>query len=51
MTRFGYFLSYIDMVRGYQDAGFDDVYVANIGPRQEEFFEFWRTKVLAEVAP
>jgi G6PDH family F420-dependent oxidoreductase len=41
---------YIDMVRSYTEAGFDEVYVANIGPRQEDFFEFWRTKVLAEVA-
>lgn len=38
---------YLAMVRQFVDAGFDEVYVGNIGPRQEEFFRFWS----AEVAP
>jgi G6PDH family F420-dependent oxidoreductase len=32
-------------LQSYVDAGFDEVYVAQIGPHQEEFFDFWRTKV------
>jgi hypothetical protein len=31
-------------VQSYVDAGFDEVYVDQIGPRQDEFFDFWRTK-------
>ena len=42
--------AYVDTVRSFEEAGFDEVYVANIGPQQQEFFEFWRTKVLPEVA-
>ncbi|HEX2132580.1 MAG TPA: TIGR03557 family F420-dependent LLM class oxidoreductase [Actinophytocola sp.] len=37
--------AYQRTVKSYEDAGFDEVYVAQIGPRQEEFFDFWRTKV------
>lgn len=37
--------AYQRTLQSYVDAGFDEVYVAQIGPRQEEFFEFWRTKV------
>jgi G6PDH family F420-dependent oxidoreductase len=36
---------YRETLKSYVDAGFDEVYVAQIGPRQDEFFEFWRTKV------
>lgn len=38
---------YVDAVRAFADAGFDEVHVAQIGPYQEEFFRFWQ----AEVAP
>jgi hypothetical protein len=31
---------------GYIDAGFDEVYVQQIGPRQDEFFRFWEKEVL-----
>ncbi|PZG40890.1 LLM class F420-dependent oxidoreductase [Spongiactinospora gelatinilytica] len=33
-------------LREYVDAGFDEVYVSQIGPEQEEFFEFYADKVL-----
>jgi G6PDH family F420-dependent oxidoreductase len=37
--------AYQATLQSYVDAGFDEVYVAQIGPRQDEFFDFWRTKV------
>lgn len=40
---------YLDSVREYVDAGFDEVYIAQIGPRQREFFDFWRTDVQPEL--
>jgi G6PDH family F420-dependent oxidoreductase len=36
---------YLEQVRAFADAGFDEVYVAQIGPRQDEFFRFWREEV------
>ncbi|WP_309115313.1 TIGR03557 family F420-dependent LLM class oxidoreductase [Saccharothrix sp.] len=39
--------SYVSAVREYVDAGYDEVYVSQIGPDQEAFFTFWA----AEVAP
>jgi hypothetical protein len=36
---------YRETAQAYVDAGFDEVYVAQIGPAQDEFFDFWRTKV------
>ncbi|MDQ3790180.1 MAG: TIGR03557 family F420-dependent LLM class oxidoreductase [Actinomycetota bacterium] len=36
---------YLTQVRAFADAGFDEVYVAQIGPRQDEFFRFWREEV------
>jgi G6PDH family F420-dependent oxidoreductase len=38
---------YRKTVQDYVEAGFDEVYVAQIGPQQDEFFDFWRTKVRA----
>jgi G6PDH family F420-dependent oxidoreductase len=40
---------YVERVASYVDAGYDEVYVAQIGPGQEEFFAFWRDKVLPEL--
>ncbi|GHJ42512.1 TIGR03557 family F420-dependent LLM class oxidoreductase [Streptomyces sp. TS71-3] len=37
-------------LRAYVDAGFDTVYVNQIGPDQQGFFDFYRTKVLPELA-
>jgi G6PDH family F420-dependent oxidoreductase len=40
---------YVQHVKSFVDAGFDEVYVAQIGPRQEEFFQFWRDKVAPQL--
>jgi hypothetical protein len=37
--------AYQRALRSYVDAGFDEVYEAQIGPRQERFFEFWQRRV------
>jgi len=37
--------AYQETLQSYVDAGYDEVYVAQMGPRQDEFFDFWRTKV------
>jgi len=36
---------YVDAVREFADAGFDEVYVQQIGPEQDAFFEFWTREV------
>jgi len=33
----------------FTDAGFDRVYVSQIGPDQRGFFDFYRTKVLPQL--
>ena len=40
---------YLEQVQAFVDAGFDEVHVAQIGPRQEEFFQFWRDKVAPQL--
>ena len=37
---------HIDAINKFIDAGFDHVYVHQIGPRQEQFFRFYTEKVL-----
>lgn len=37
---------HLEALRQYVDAGFDEVYVQQIGPEQEAFFEAWRDQVL-----
>ncbi|WP_329454189.1 TIGR03557 family F420-dependent LLM class oxidoreductase [Streptomyces sp. NBC_01497] len=37
---------HVDSVGAYGDAGFDEVYVNQIGPDQKQFFDFYRTEVL-----
>jgi G6PDH family F420-dependent oxidoreductase len=37
---------HIKGIRAYTDAGFDEVYISQIGPEQEGFFEFYRDQVL-----
>jgi G6PDH family F420-dependent oxidoreductase len=37
---------HVQAVRAYEDAGFDEVYVNQIGPEQKGFFDFYRTDVL-----
>jgi hypothetical protein len=34
-------------LRAYADAGFDEVYVNQIGPDLQGFFDFYRTEVLS----
>lgn len=41
---------HLDRLRGYVDAGFDEVYVGQIGPDQEGFFDFYREHVLPRTA-
>ncbi|MEU4742568.1 TIGR03557 family F420-dependent LLM class oxidoreductase [Actinosynnema sp. NPDC023658] len=36
---------YVDAVREYAEAGYDEVYVGQIGPDQEQFFSFWAESV------
>ncbi|GGP63431.1 TIGR03557 family F420-dependent LLM class oxidoreductase [Saccharothrix coeruleofusca] len=36
---------YAQAVREYAEAGFDEIYLQQIGPRQEEFFEFFSSQV------
>ncbi|PWI42815.1 LLM class F420-dependent oxidoreductase [Streptomyces sp. ICBB 8177] len=38
--------AHVATVRAYAEAGFDEVYVNQIGPRQQGFFDFYRTRVL-----
>jgi G6PDH family F420-dependent oxidoreductase len=37
--------SYVESVKTYVDAGFDEVYLSQIGPDQEGFFRFWDTEL------
>jgi G6PDH family F420-dependent oxidoreductase len=39
----------IEMFGKYADAGYDEVYVANVGPHQREFFDMYAKDVLPEV--
>ncbi len=41
---------YVERVREFTDAGFDEVYIQQIGPDQDAFFEFWEAKVAPELA-
>ncbi|MEU3463959.1 LLM class F420-dependent oxidoreductase [Streptomyces sp. NPDC006733] len=40
---------HITAVRAYTDAGFDEVYVNQIGADQRQFFDFYRTRVLPDL--
>jgi hypothetical protein len=37
-----------EMMRQYIDAGYDEVYVQQIGPNQKAFFEFYKKEILPE---
>ncbi|MEZ0362150.1 TIGR03557 family F420-dependent LLM class oxidoreductase [Mycobacterium sp. pUA109] len=41
---------YLDRIRDFTDAGFDEVYVQQIGPDQDRFFDFWESEVAPEFA-
>jgi hypothetical protein len=36
---------YIDRIRQFADAGFDEVYVQQIGSEQDGFFDFWESEI------
>jgi G6PDH family F420-dependent oxidoreductase len=40
---------HLEMIRAYEDAGFDELYINQIGPRQDEFFDVYREHVLPQV--
>jgi len=40
---------HLDAIRKYVDAGFDHVYVHQIGPDQEGFFRFYEREVLPKL--
>ncbi|MBV8788513.1 MAG: TIGR03557 family F420-dependent LLM class oxidoreductase [Mycobacterium sp.] len=41
---------YIDRIRAFIDAGYDEVYVQQIGPEHDRFFEFWESEIAPEFA-
>ncbi|MEV5712094.1 LLM class F420-dependent oxidoreductase [Actinoallomurus sp. NPDC052274] len=41
---------HIQAIREYVDAGYDEVYINQIGPDQDEFFSFYAEQVLPELA-
>ncbi|WP_030018818.1 LLM class F420-dependent oxidoreductase [Streptomyces monomycini] len=42
--------AHVSALHAYAEAGFDTVYVNQIGPEQRGFFDFYRTKVLPQLA-
>ncbi len=42
---------HIEAIRAYEDAGFDELYVQQIGPGQDAFFDAYREHVLPRFAP
>lgn len=41
---------YLDRIGAFVDAGYDEVYVQQIGPEQDRFFEFWAAEIASEFA-
>ncbi len=41
--------AHLEMIRAYERAGFDELYVNQIGPEQEAFFKAYRERVLPEL--
>jgi G6PDH family F420-dependent oxidoreductase len=41
---------HLDAIRAYANAGFDELYVQQIGPEQDRFFEVYRNQVLPRLA-
>jgi hypothetical protein len=40
---------HIEAIRAYGEAGFDELYVQQIGPEQDAFFEAYRDEILPRV--
>jgi G6PDH family F420-dependent oxidoreductase len=41
---------YIERIRAFTEAGFDEVYIQQIGPEQDRFFDFWESEIAPEFA-
>lgn len=41
---------YIERIREFAAAGFDEVYIQQIGPDQDRFFDFWESEIAPEFA-
>jgi G6PDH family F420-dependent oxidoreductase len=37
--------AYVTAIRSYVDAGFDELYINQIGPQQDDFFRFWEREI------
>ncbi len=37
-----------EMIRSFAEAGYDEVYVQQIGPNQKAFFDFYQKEILPE---
>jgi hypothetical protein len=37
---------HLDAIREYEQAGYDHVYIHQVGPNQEGFFDFYRQEIL-----
>jgi G6PDH family F420-dependent oxidoreductase len=42
--------AHVEAIKAYVDAGYDEIYVAQIGPDQEGFFRFWEAELGPELA-
>jgi coenzyme F420-dependent glucose-6-phosphate dehydrogenase len=42
--------AHIDAIKPYIEAGYDEIYITQVGPRQEEFLRFYAREVLPEFA-
>lgn len=40
---------HLGQLRGYIDAGYDEVYVQQMGPEQEGFFRFYEKEILPKL--
>lgn len=41
---------YIDRISAFVDAGYDEICILQIGPEQDEFFDFWQSEMAPEFA-
>ena len=37
---------HVETIKAYEDAGFDELYINQIGPEQDAFFDAYRERVL-----
>jgi len=40
---------YVDTISEHVDAGYDEIYIGQIGPNQDAFFEFWSERLAGEL--